>query len=219
MESGRGVVDSLKQGYGSGKKRPWYAAVRAACALAQAGQLQDLNRLICMAPCRRDPLFQWGICQLLGEIASDDIWDCPVRQQAVELLGDLFQNDPLWGEDESVRTWMLNIIDQIGAVDDAAIRSSASALVNECQQDQSASTKLPYPLRNRHPLPRSSPTLVKVQKIPPLEYDLHRLRKLRLEQSDQNVYIPPMAKPSLKAKDEDIFLLMEKMQEFLAGAW
>ncbi|KAG0074749.1 hypothetical protein BGZ90_010485, partial [Linnemannia elongata] len=96
MESGRGVFDSLKQGYGSGKKRPWYAAVRAAYALAQAGQLQDLNRLICEAPCRRDPLFQWGICQLLGEIASDDIWDAPVRQQAVELLGDLFQNDPLW---------------------------------------------------------------------------------------------------------------------------
>ncbi|KAF9537268.1 WD_REPEATS_REGION domain-containing protein, partial [Mortierella hygrophila] len=48
-------------------------------------------------------------------------------------------------------------------------------------------------------------------------YDLHRLSMLRLEQSHQDVYIPPMAKPSLKSKDEDIFLLMEKMQEFLAG--
>ncbi|KAG9061300.1 hypothetical protein KI688_007638 [Linnemannia hyalina] len=217
MESGRGVFDSLKEGYGSGKKRPWYAAVRAAHALAHSGQLHDLNRLICMAPCRRDPLFQWGICQLLGEIASDDIWDSPVRQQAVELLGDLFQNDPLWGEDESVRTWMLNISGQLGAVDDAAVSSSAIALVKELQQDQPATTKLPYPLRNRLPLPTSSPTLVKVQKIPPLEYDLHRLRMLRLKQSHQDVYIPPMAKPSLKAKDEDIFLLMEKMQEFLAG--
>ncbi|KAG9070423.1 hypothetical protein KI688_007959 [Linnemannia hyalina] len=216
-ESGRGVFDSLKEGYGSGKKRPWYAAVRAAHALAHSGQLHDLNRLICMAPCRRDPLFQWGICQLLGEIASDDIWDSPVRQQAVELLGDLFQNDPLWGEDESVRTWMLNISGQLGAVDDAAVSSSAIALVKELQQVQPATTKLPYPLRNRLPLPTSSPTLVKVQKIPPLEYDLHRLRMLRLKQSHQDVYIPPMAKPSLKAKDEDIFLLMEKMQEFLAG--
>ncbi|KAG9070428.1 hypothetical protein KI688_007964 [Linnemannia hyalina] len=216
-ESGRGVFDSLKEGYGSGKKRPWYAAVRAAHALAHSGQLQDLNRLICEAPCRRDPLFQWGICQLLGEIASDDIWDSPVRRQAVELLGDLFQNDPLWGEDESVRTWMLNINGQLGIVDDAAVSSSAIALVKELQQDQPATTKLPYLLRNRLPLPTSSPTLVKVQKIPPLEYDLHRLSMLGLEQSHQDVYIPPMAKPSLKAKDEDIFLLMEKMQEFLAG--
>ncbi|KAG9070430.1 hypothetical protein KI688_007966 [Linnemannia hyalina] len=216
-ESGRGVFDSLKEGYGSGKKRPWYAAVRAAHALAHSGQLQDLNRLICEAPCRRDPLFQWGICQLLGEIASDDIWDSPVRRQAVELLGDLFQNDPLWGQDESVRTWMLNISGQLGAVDDAAVSSSAIALVKEHQQVQPATTKLPYLLRNRLPLPTSSPTLVKVQKTPPLEYDLRRLRMLRLRQSHQDVYIPPMAKPSLKAKDEDIFLLMEKMQEFLAG--
>ncbi|OAQ22447.1 WD40 repeat-like protein, partial [Linnemannia elongata AG-77] len=217
MESGRGVFDSLKQGYGRGKKRPWYAAIRAAHALARAGQLQDLNRLICEAPCRRDPLFQWGICQLLGEIAMDDNWDGPVRQQAVELFGDLFQNDPSWGEDESVKTWMLNIIDQLGAVNDAAVSNSAIALVNERQHDQPASSKLPYPLRNRLPLPSSSPTLVKVHKIPPLEYDLHRLRMLRLEQSHQGVYIPPMAKPSLKAKDEDIFLLMEKTQEFLAS--
>ncbi|KAF9293752.1 hypothetical protein BGZ88_004954 [Linnemannia elongata] len=63
----------------------------------------------------------------------------------------------------------------------------------------------------------SSPTLVKVHKIPPLEYDLHRLHMLRLEQSRQDVYIPPIAKPSLMAKDEDIFLLMEKTQEFLAS--
>ena len=217
-ESGRGLLESLKKGYGSGKKRPWYVAVRAAHALALAGQLQDLNRLICMAPCRREPLFQWGICQLLGEIASDDIWDDPVRQQAVELLGDLFQNDPLWGEDESVRTWTLNIIDQLGAVvDGAAVSSSDVALVKELQQDQSAITKLPYPLRNRLPLPTSSPTLAKIQKISPLEYDLHRLRVLRLKKSNQGVYIPPLAKPSLKAKDEDVFLLMEKIKEFLAG--
>ncbi|KAF9289504.1 hypothetical protein BGZ88_007728, partial [Linnemannia elongata] len=209
MESGRGVFGSLKEGYGS--------AVRAAYALAQAGQLQDLNRLICEAPCRREPLFQWGICQLLGEIASDDIWDSPIRQQAVELLGDLFQNDLDWGEDESVRTWMLNVKDQLGAVDDAAVSNSTISLVKELQKDHSASARLPYPLRNRLPLPKTSPTLTKVQKIPPLEYDLHRLRMLRLEQSHQDVYIPPMAKPSLKAKDEDAFMLMEKTQEFLAS--
>ncbi|KAG0253459.1 hypothetical protein BGZ95_006307, partial [Linnemannia exigua] len=77
MESGRSIMESLQDGYGSGsrKRRPWYAAIRAAYALSEAGQLRDLNRLIYKAPCRRDPLFQWGICQLLGEIASDTIWD------------------------------------------------------------------------------------------------------------------------------------------------
>ncbi|KAF9274747.1 hypothetical protein BGZ88_002814, partial [Linnemannia elongata] len=114
MESGRGVLENMKEGLGSGQKRLWYTAIRAAYALAQAGRLKDLNTLIYEAPCRHDPLFQWGICQLLGEIASDNIWDTSVRLQAVELFGELYRNDPLWGQDKSVRTWMLHIIRQLG---------------------------------------------------------------------------------------------------------
>ncbi|KAF9124871.1 hypothetical protein BG015_005011, partial [Linnemannia schmuckeri] len=215
MESGQSVLEGLKEGYGKGKKRPWYPAVRAAYALAQAGQLHDLNRLIVEAPCRRDPLFQWGVCQLLGEIASGEIWEIATRQQVVELLGKLYLNDAEWGQDESVRTWMVNIISQLGSTNVEAVRVNAKALLKELQQDQGASTKLPYPLRDRLPHPTSSPTLAKVQRIPPLEYDLHQLQVLRLKQSHQKVYIPPMAKPSLKAKDDDLFSLMERMQEFL----
>ncbi|KAF9272226.1 hypothetical protein BGZ88_005061, partial [Linnemannia elongata] len=33
IESGRGVVDGLKEGFSDGKKRPWYAAIRVAQAL------------------------------------------------------------------------------------------------------------------------------------------------------------------------------------------
>ncbi|KAG0255384.1 hypothetical protein BGZ95_005777, partial [Linnemannia exigua] len=117
MESGQGVLDSLKKGFGLGKRRPWYAAIRAAHALVQVGQLQDFNQLIYEAPCRCDPLFQWGICQLLGEIASDVIWDTAVRQHAVSLLGELYKNDQEWGQDESVKSWMLNIIAQIGCTE------------------------------------------------------------------------------------------------------
>ncbi|KAF9140160.1 hypothetical protein BGX30_006967, partial [Mortierella sp. GBA39] len=125
IESGRGVLDSLKDGLGTGKKRTWYAAVCAANALAQAGQLRDLNQLICEAPCRGDPLFQWGTCQLLGEIASDATWDTSVRLQAVDLLGELYKNDPLWTQDPSVKTWMLNIIGHLGTIDDLAVRTRA----------------------------------------------------------------------------------------------
>jgi WD40 repeat protein len=217
MASGRGILDSLKDGYGSGKKRPWYAAVRAANVLAQAGQLHDLNRLICEAPCRQDPLFQWGICQLLGEIAFDGTWDTAVRQQSVEFIGELYKNDPEWAQDESVKTWMLAIIGQLGTVDDQAVGATSHALLKELQQERTPTTRLPYPLRNRLSLPTSSPTLTKVQKIPPLEYDLHQLRVLRLEQSRQAVYILPMAKPSLRAKDDDLFALLEKTLEFLAS--
>ncbi|OAQ28188.1 hypothetical protein K457DRAFT_588568 [Linnemannia elongata AG-77] len=46
VESGRGVLDCLKEGFSEGKKLPWYAAIRVAQALVQAGQLKDLNQLI-----------------------------------------------------------------------------------------------------------------------------------------------------------------------------
>ncbi|KAF9112031.1 hypothetical protein BGX30_007395, partial [Mortierella sp. GBA39] len=217
MESGRGVLDGLKEGFSEGKKRPWYAAIRVAQALFQAGQLKDLNQLIYEAPCRGDPLFQWGICQLLGEIASDVIWDANVRQQAVDLLGDLYKNDSQWGEDESVKTWMLNIIGQLSTVSDVAINTMAIALLKDLHQDQNTTARLPYLLRNRLPLPTSSPILARVQNITPLEYDLCQYQVQRLQQHLQTVYISPLAKPSLKAKDEDVFPLLEKVLGFLAS--
>ncbi|KAG9063893.1 hypothetical protein KI688_004007 [Linnemannia hyalina] len=217
IESGRGVLDSLKDGLGTGKKRTWYAAVCAANALAQAGQLKDLNQLICEAPCRGDPLFQWGTCQLLGEIASDVIWDTSVRLQAIDLLGELYRNDPLWTQDPSVKTWMLNIIGHLGIIDDLAVRTRARATLKVLELGSGTMFGLPYPLRNRLPLPTSSPTLARAQKIPDVEYDIHQLQLLRLEMSRQSVYIPPLAKPGLKAKDDDLFSLMKEVQRFLAS--
>ncbi|KAF9538202.1 hypothetical protein EC957_007098 [Mortierella hygrophila] len=216
MESGRGTLESMREGFGSGQKRPWYAAVRAAYAFAQAGQLKDLNAFIYEAPCRRDPLFQWGTCQLLGEIASENIWDTDVRLQAIALLGELYRNDLLWGQDESVKTWMLNIIRQLGTTADQVISASALALLKDLNQDQDTAIRLPYPLRNRLPLPASSPTLARVQSIPPLEYDLHKHKVFRLEQSP-SLYVKSFAKASMRAKDEDTFPLLEKVQEFMAS--
>ncbi|KAF9109736.1 hypothetical protein BGX30_008256, partial [Mortierella sp. GBA39] len=148
MESGRGVFQSMKEGLVSGQRRPWYTAIRVAYALARAGQLKDLNTLIYEAPCRRDPLFQWGICQLLGEIASDTIWNTSVRLHAVDLLGELYRNDSKWGQDESVRAWMLNIIRQLGATAGHVISASAHTLLKDLNQNQDTATRLPYPLRN-----------------------------------------------------------------------
>ncbi|KAF9090389.1 hypothetical protein BGX23_005996 [Mortierella sp. AD031] len=215
MESGRGVLDSLREGFGSGHKRPWYPALRVAHASVYTGQLADLNKLICKAPCRRDPLFQWGICQLLGEIATDSIWDIATRQHAIDLLGALFKDDDEWGQDESVKTWMLNIFGQLGRAPEHAVK--VSALLQNLNVDQDTISSLPYPLRSHLPMPASSPTLAKVQDIPYVEYDLHQYQVLRLKQSHQTVYIPPSAKPDLTAKDSDIFPLMEKVDQFLAG--
>ncbi|KAF9136314.1 hypothetical protein BGW39_000030 [Mortierella sp. 14UC] len=215
LESGRSVFDSLKEGYGSGKKRPWYSAIRAAYAFVQAGQLKDLNRIIVEAPCRRDPLFQWGVCHLLGEIASDAIWDVAVRLRSVDLLGDLYRNDPDWGKDESVKAWMLTIINKLGVTSDMAVNTVAQALLRDLKQDQYTPLQHPYPLRVRLPLPTSSPILSKVQNVPYVEYAIQKFRLQRLTESKQTVYIPPMAKANLQARDDDHFLLMDKVNEFL----
>ncbi|KAG0259745.1 hypothetical protein BGZ95_004594, partial [Linnemannia exigua] len=217
LESGRGVFDSLKEGLGTGHKRPWYAAVRAAFHLALAGQLKDLNQLIYKAPCRSDPLFQWGICQLLAEIATDTIWEVNTRQQAVCLLGHLYKNDDGWTRDESVRTWMLTIIDKLAANSDKVVSPIALVLQQELSAEESSRSQHPYPLTSRLSMPDSSPILVKVQRAPYVERELHLMKRQRLMKACQPIYIPPMAKANLEANDDDLFPLMGKVREFLAS--
>ncbi|OAQ31265.1 WD40 repeat-like protein [Linnemannia elongata AG-77] len=220
MESGRGVLDSLKEGLGSGQKRPWYPAVRAAYAFAQAGKLKDLKVLIFEAPCRRDPLFQWGICQLLGEMAMDPAWAVSARQQSVSLLGHLCQHDQDWGQDESVKAWMLTIITKLSklrASSDQAVSETARSVLQDLTVDQSVLIKDPYPLMSRLPIPDASPLLAKVQNIQYLEYELSKFRLQRLEEVKLPVYISPMAKANPQARDDELFPLKEKVQEFLAS--
>ncbi|KAK3823899.1 MAG: WD40-repeat-containing domain protein [Linnemannia elongata] len=216
-ESGRGTLESLKEGFGSGQKTPWYPAVRAACAFVQAGQLKDLKQLIVEASCRRDPMFQWGICQLLGEIAVDSIWTVPTRQQAIDLLGHLYKVDQEWGRDESVNSWMVTILDKLGSTSDQAINQHALALFHELELNNTPKTQHPYPLRSRLPIPESYPILAKVQGILYMEYELYKLRKQRLNDAKLSIYISPMAKASLQAQENEVFPLTDKLQEFLTS--
>ncbi|KAK3804864.1 MAG: hypothetical protein JOS17DRAFT_825986, partial [Linnemannia elongata] len=217
MKSGRGVFDRLQEGLGSGQKRPWYPAVKAAYAFAHAGQLKDLRQLIVEAPCRHDHFFQWGISQLLGEISVDSLWSVTMRQQAITLLGHLHQHDQDWGQDESAKTWMLTIITKICVSSDQDVSDTAHSVLKNLGVDQSALIKHPYPLRSRLPIPDASPLLAKAQSIQYLEYELHKFRLQRLEEVKLPVYISPMAKANLQARDDETFPLKEKVQEFLAS--
>ncbi|KAG0057089.1 hypothetical protein BGZ89_001937, partial [Linnemannia elongata] len=214
---GRGALNRLKEGFGSGQRRSWYPAVRAAYAFAQAAQLEDLKQLVFEAPCCRDPLFQWGICQLLGDIASDTARAVPVRRQAVSLLGHLYKFDEVWGCDESVKTWMLTIITKLQTTSEQGVNAIAHTLLQDFQHGRRILNQHIYPSRIRLPNPDSSPVLAKAQGIPYLEYDLHKLRVQRLKEVHLPIYTPPMAKANLQARDDDLFPLMDKVQEFLAS--
>ncbi|KAK3810111.1 MAG: WD40-repeat-containing domain protein [Benniella sp.] len=97
-QSGKGFLDSLKEGLTFERQRDWYSALRGADIMIQDGELASFKKLVCEAPCRLDPAFQWGVCQRLGRIAANQIWDANHRQSAVAFLGEIYRNDDVWGQ-------------------------------------------------------------------------------------------------------------------------
>ncbi|KAK3811353.1 MAG: hypothetical protein JOS17DRAFT_495435 [Linnemannia elongata] len=227
-ESGQGIAANGQGGILSGR-RIWYAALREAQEHIQNGRLADFNRLVFEAPCQRDFEFQWGVCQLLGEIAVDSQWDTTTRHHATDLLVELYRNDNIRNPNKEICLWILTILRQIVALPDTTISDHTQLLLqgleNEADVDKQTLYRAvmdapvrPFPLRAHPPLPSSSPLLIRVLAIPDVEYDLHRLRAQRLEGWENALYIPPQAKPTLQSTDETLFPLMEKAQEFLAGS-
>ncbi|KAG0350155.1 hypothetical protein BGZ54_003992, partial [Gamsiella multidivaricata] len=228
VESGQDFLESLKEGLSFSQRRAWYPALRGTDTLLREGRLTDFKTLICKAPCRRDPAFEWGLCQRLGEIATNSLWDTSTCQSAVDFLGELYKNDTDWGEHTRVKQWILKILIQLTDSSDSAIETHVRALLQELQKNGDAKKQVlyraclkegpsPYPLKVYSP-PLASPSLLdRVQDIPDVEYDLRLLRARRLETRDKAVYIPLQAKASLQALDDALFPLMEKVNEFLSS--
>ncbi|OAQ28571.1 WD40 repeat-like protein [Linnemannia elongata AG-77] len=70
-------------------------------------------------------------------------------------------------------------------------------------------------LKYRLPIPESSPIRAKFQDTSYMEYELYNLRMQRLKDAKLSIYISPMAKANLQAHDNEVFPLMDKLQEFL----
>lgn len=113
--SGQGFLEGLKEGLSFQRKRAWYQALRGADILIQASQFAKLRKLICDAPCRNDPAFQWGLCQRLGDIAANTTLDTNTRQGAVALLGEIYQNDTVWGNQANIKQYTLDILMQLAS--------------------------------------------------------------------------------------------------------
>jgi len=109
-DSGKGFVDSMKEGLGVKRKLTWYPALRGAESLLRSGQLVDFKRIVCEAPCRLDPVFQWGVCQLLGEVAAHSMWDAMTRQSAIMFLGEIYSDRTVWESHANVQEWIFVIL-------------------------------------------------------------------------------------------------------------
>jgi hypothetical protein len=112
---GKGFLEGLKEGLSFSRKCAWYAALRGADVLIRDGQLDAFRILVCQAPCRRDVAFQWGVCQRLGDIAANPVWDSDTRQGAITFLGEIYRDDVEWGEQATVKKWILNILMQLSS--------------------------------------------------------------------------------------------------------
>ncbi|KAF9536988.1 hypothetical protein EC957_009125, partial [Mortierella hygrophila] len=180
VDSGQGLFKALRDGLSFDSKRSWYSALRGIDRVLRDGQLSKFRTLVLEAPCRRSLAFQWGVCQRLGDLAANTAWDAESREDALEFLAEIYQNDAVWGHHEHIKQKILDI------------------LLHLQQQSENA-------IQDR------------VQNKPDVEEDLRKLRQRRLKERGDAVYIPPQAKANLKASDDVLFALMEKVEEFLAS--
>ncbi|KAG0288387.1 hypothetical protein BGZ97_006832 [Linnemannia gamsii] len=124
-KSGQGISASVKGGIFSGARLIWYTALREAQEHIQNGRLSNFNRLVFEAPCSGDVEFQWGVCQLVGEVAVDPRWEVSTRQYATELLAELYRNNL----NKDLDIWILQIIRQVVTYSDAATSSHSQLLL------------------------------------------------------------------------------------------
>ncbi|KAG0021100.1 hypothetical protein BGZ80_003033 [Entomortierella chlamydospora] len=222
-KSGQSLLQSLKEGSNFSGKRAWYPALRGLDRLIQEGRFAEFEKLIREAPCSRDPAFQWGVCQRLGEIAANNVWDVNTRQCAVDFLGEMYEDDATWGQQTSIKQWILQILNQLADPSMDALASQAQTLLQGLERGSSTeksalfqvykkSNSGPYPIVVTRP-PQESRLLDGVQNKPDVETPLRQLKRERLRDRDRDVYISPRAKVSQKATDD--FDLTSKVQEFL----
>ncbi|KAF9163545.1 hypothetical protein BGX21_011483, partial [Mortierella sp. AD011] len=211
VDSGQSLIDCIKEGFSSDSKSAWYPALRGVDIFIQDGQFTEFERLVRVAPCRKHPLFQWGVCQRLGEIASNPFWDTNIRNCAIKFLLEIYEDDAAWSSQPTVKQWILYILGQLNTPLDKVLVGHIQKLY---QQPCLVETfKKSYPLVK--PLqPNVFPLLSRVQaKKPDVEAALRRLKAERLKDQGDDIYVKPKATTTPQTTES--FDLMSKAQEFL----
>ncbi|KAF9350833.1 hypothetical protein BGX34_000963, partial [Mortierella sp. NVP85] len=121
MDGGQGFMVGLK-GFSFRRKCAWYPALRGADALIRDGEFASLKKLVYEAPCRLDLAFQWGVCQRLGEIAANPMWDILTRRSAITFLCEMYCNDEEWGQDVGVKEWILDILKRLSSPSEGTLQ-------------------------------------------------------------------------------------------------
>ncbi|KAK3805370.1 MAG: hypothetical protein J3Q66DRAFT_423168 [Benniella sp.] len=224
-KGGKDFLDCLNDSFSLEHKRAWYPALRGADTLILNGQLVKFKKLVYEAPCRHNLGFQWGICQRLGEIAGSSLWDANARRDAVSFLEEIYHNDAEWGRQVDVKQWIISILMRISSLSGSVAQYTITVL-EQLRTDGDTEKQAIYQSYceigfNSCPFVfdiqslETSPLLDRVQNMPDVEEALRQLRKKRLDEWMNTIFIAPQAKASLKAPDDAHFPLMESVQAFL----
>ncbi|KAF9996507.1 hypothetical protein BGZ80_007227, partial [Entomortierella chlamydospora] len=224
IESGHGFLQSLQESFSFTRKSAWYPALRGLDSLLQEGKLTEFEKLAREAPCRKDPAFQWGVCQRLGEIAMNTLWDTNTRQCAISFLGEMYSNDTTWGQHTSVKQLVLQVLSKLTESSEGTVANHAESQLQDLEMDGDSKKRdlyhacmqenqSQYILTATSPSPRECRLLDRVQNKQDVESTLHQLKRERLKEQGQDVYISPRAK--VNANTTEDFDLTSKVQEFL----
>ncbi|KAF9916261.1 hypothetical protein BX616_004205 [Lobosporangium transversale] len=224
-KSGEAFKQCMEEGFSFSRKAAWYPALRRVDAFLQLGELTNFRTLVCEAPCRREPAFQWGLCQRLGQIAADTRWNMKVRQYAVTFLGEMYKNDKDWGDYVGIKRCIIGILKRLTSLSKDDIQTARLLLCNLAMDGDTKKQQLykdcfqepePHPFIYI-PSPLESPSLVdRVQDRPDVGGSLRILKQQRKKaRGDKFFYIDQYAKASPQASDDKSFLLMDKVNEFL----
>ncbi|KAG0056881.1 hypothetical protein BGZ89_001988, partial [Linnemannia elongata] len=211
VQSGTEAFDSFKQKMESGLKLAWYPALRAADFLVCSGRLCDFKSLILESPCRHEPEFQWGISQMLGEIAMDPSWNYPVGSFLIYLL----ESGKKWTKDDNVRLWMLTMLRHLRDSSDNIILEEACGRLKDLLIAQDDVLYGSFTLVDTLPVSNTSPLFDRVQPTAAIERDLATLKGSRIENYNGEIYIPLSAKDNLLEVDQASFPLMPQVKMFL----
>ncbi|KAH7034397.1 hypothetical protein BKA57DRAFT_183467 [Linnemannia elongata] len=210
-----GVTQAAEKANWSQKKQPWFLALQAGYLFVQDGRLVDFNVLVCDATRRYDVNFQRGVCQILGEIALNPLWDDGSRRSAIEFLGELCKTDGGKRKDIKIRKWVTVILRQISSSVSPDVSGHARTLLDNLQQEHALDVEGSRVLNTPLPIPAVFPLLERALDIADVDHELACIRFRSLEECLHPVSIPLRAKATLRTPEDQSFLLKEKVLEFL----
>jgi len=125
-----GELPSFTAKEGLSFRRAWYRALRTAESHIQTGRLTLFKNLVVTASYRHQFMFQWGICQLLGQFVADTQWDVEARQSAVAFLGSLYRDSGLWNRQKEVDQVIFDVLANLVSKNDTRFEGMSNPMTH-----------------------------------------------------------------------------------------